>query len=47
MVPEANKPIKLNVGGYFFYTSFGTLTKYDSMLNRLVSGDLKVLGAFA
>uniref|UniRef100_A0A914EFC8 BTB domain-containing protein n=1 Tax=Acrobeloides nanus TaxID=290746 RepID=A0A914EFC8_9BILA len=41
MVPEANKPIKLNVGGYFFYTSFGTLTKYDSMLNRLVSGDLQ------
>ena len=35
--------VKLNVGGSLFYTTIGTLTKYDSMLRAMFSGRMEVL----
>lgn len=29
--------VRLNVGGYLFHTTIGTLTKYDSMLRLVLS----------
>ncbi|CDW58148.1 BTB 2 domain containing protein [Trichuris trichiura] len=35
--------VKLNVGGYLYYTTVGTLTKQDSMLRAMFSGRMEVL----
>lgn len=40
---NASKYVKLNVGGNLFYTTIGTLTKYDSMLKAMFSGRMEVL----
>ncbi len=40
---NASKYVKLNVGGGLFYTTIGTLTKYDNMLRAMFSGRMEVL----
>uniref|UniRef100_A0A5S6Q0U3 BTB domain-containing protein n=1 Tax=Trichuris muris TaxID=70415 RepID=A0A5S6Q0U3_TRIMR len=35
--------VKLNVGGYLYYTTVGTLIKQDSMLRAMFSGRMEVL----
>ena len=35
--------VKLNVGGWLYYTTIGTLTKHDSMLRAMFSGRMEVL----
>ena len=40
---NASKYVKLNVGGTLFYTTIGTLTKRDTMLQAMFSGRMEVL----
>lgn len=35
--------VKLNIGGSLYYTTIGTLTKYNTMLGAMFSGKLEVL----
>ena len=39
---DVSKYVKLNVGGCLFQTTIGTLTKYDTMLRGMFSGDVPV-----
>ena len=39
---DASKYIKLNVGENLFRTTIGTLTKYDTMLQAMFSGEIGV-----
>ncbi|KRZ17289.1 BTB/POZ domain-containing adapter for CUL3-mediated RhoA degradation protein 3 [Trichinella zimbabwensis] len=43
IVGSASRYVKLNVGGWLYYTTIGTLTKEDSMLRAMFSGRMDVL----
>ncbi|OUC45957.1 putative K+ channel tetramerization domain protein [Trichinella nativa] len=43
IIGSASRYVKLNVGGWLYYTTIGTLTKEDSMLRAMFSGRMDVL----